>query len=71
VRRRKFIALVCAAAAWPLAARGQGERTRRVGILSALGADDPEGQARIAAFMRELQRLGWREVACGKSNLLA
>jgi hypothetical protein len=26
-----------------------------------LGADDPEGQARIAAFLRELQRLGWSE----------
>src|SRR5262249_32494500 len=61
VRRRKFRALVCGAAAWPLAARAQGERTRRIGILSALGADDPEGQARIAAFLQELQRLGWSE----------
>jgi putative tryptophan/tyrosine transport system substrate-binding protein len=61
VTRRRFIALVCGAAAWPLAARGQGERTRRIGILSTLGADDPEGQARIAAFLRELQRLGWSE----------
>jgi len=62
MRRRKFIVLVSGAAAWPLAARTQeGERTRRIGILSVLAADDPEGQARIAAFLRELQQLGWSE----------
>jgi putative ABC transport system substrate-binding protein len=34
-----------AAAAWPLGARAQqGERTRRVGVLMNLAADDPEGQ---------------------------
>jgi hypothetical protein len=32
-------------APWPLAARAQqGERTRRVGVLMNLAADDPEGQ---------------------------
>src|SRR5262245_55153019 len=51
----------CGAAAWPLAARAQSERTRRIGILSALGENDPEGQARVAALLRELQRLGWSE----------
>src|SRR5262245_20467709 len=34
---------------------------RRIGVLSSLAADDPEGQARIAAFLRELQQLGWGE----------
>ena len=52
VKRRKSIALVCGAAAWPLAARGQGERMRRIGILSALEADDPEGQTRMASPFR-------------------
>ena len=62
MRRRKFIDLVFGAAAWPLAARAQqGERTRRIGILGALAADDPEGQAGIAAFLGELQQLGWSE----------
>src|SRR5262252_428133 len=62
MKRRNFIVLVSGAAAWPLAARAQqGERTRRIGILSALAANDPEGQARIAAFLTELQRLGWNE----------
>ncbi|MBI3759996.1 MAG: ABC transporter substrate-binding protein, partial [Deltaproteobacteria bacterium] len=49
-----------AAAAWPLAARAQQtERMRRIGVLMAFAADDPEGQARIAAFLQGLQELSW------------
>jgi ABC-type uncharacterized transport system substrate-binding protein len=60
--RREFITLLGGAAAtWPLAARAQqGERMRRIGVLVAV-ADDPEGQARIAAFLQGLQQLGWAE----------
>jgi putative ABC transport system substrate-binding protein len=60
-RRREFITLVGgAAAAWPLAARAQqGEPMRRVGALMSTAADDPEGQARIAAFQQGLQQFGW------------
>ena len=62
MRRRELILLLGnAAVTWPQVIRAQSERTRRIGILSTLGADDPEGQARIAAFLRELQRLGWSE----------
>ena len=63
MRRRQFIALLgSTAAAWPLAARAQqGERMRRIGVLSGLAADDPEGQARIAAFAQGLQQLGWTD----------
>jgi putative tryptophan/tyrosine transport system substrate-binding protein len=59
--RRAFITLLGgAAAAWPLAARAQQlERMRRVGVLMHLAADDPEGQARIAAFTQGLQELRW------------
>jgi putative ABC transport system substrate-binding protein len=59
VRRRELIALLGSAAAWPLAARAQqqGERVRRIGILMNLAADDPEGQARVAAFLQGLQLL--------------
>src|SRR5262249_28812924 len=32
---------------------------RRVGVLMSTAADDPEGQARIAAFHQGLQQLGW------------
>jgi putative ABC transport system substrate-binding protein len=61
LRRRQFITLLGGAAvAWPLAARAQQpERMRRIGVLMALNADDAEGQARIAAFVRGLQQLGW------------
>src|SRR3989442_14863243 len=63
MKRREFITLLGGAAAWPFAARRQqpGERMRRVGVLMSTGADDPEGQARIAAFLGELHRLGWTD----------
>ena len=61
MRRREFITLLGgAAAAWPLAARAQQrERMRRIGVLMNLAADDPEGQARLAAFLQSLQEAGW------------
>src|SRR5262245_50156261 len=63
MRRREFITLLGgAAAAWPLAARAQqGERMRRVGVLVAAAADDPEYQARNVAFLQSLQQLGWAD----------
>jgi putative ABC transport system substrate-binding protein len=60
IRRREFLALLGAAVAWPLAARAQQpERMRRIGVFSARSADDPEWQARLAAFHQGLQELGW------------
>jgi putative ABC transport system substrate-binding protein len=61
IRRRQFITLLGGAAvAWPLAARAQQrERMRRIGVFAALPADDPEWQARLAAFLQGLQELGW------------
>jgi putative ABC transport system substrate-binding protein len=63
MRRREFIALVGGAAcAWPLAARAQQpERIRRIGVLHSLAAGDPEGQARLTAFVQGLQELGWTD----------
>ncbi len=63
MRRRAFIALLGgAAAAWPLAARAQqADRVRRIGVVVSVAADDPEGQARVAAFLQGLQELGWTE----------
>jgi putative ABC transport system substrate-binding protein len=62
MNRRAFITLLGgAAAAWPLAARAQqGERMRRIGVLMTLAEDDPQGQARFAAFVEGLQQFGWR-----------
>src|SRR6516165_8408939 len=61
-RRRKFIALLGGAAAWPLAARAQqGERVRRIGVMMGYAESDLEAQAHIAAFREELQKLGWTQ----------
>jgi putative ABC transport system substrate-binding protein len=61
MKRREFITLLGGAAvAWPLAARAQSaDRMRRIGVLMSTTADDPEGQARIAAFQQGLQQFGW------------
>jgi putative tryptophan/tyrosine transport system substrate-binding protein len=59
MRRREFIAGI-GAAAWPVATRAQQrDRMRRVGVLSGIAEDDPEIQARLLAFRRELERYGW------------
>jgi putative tryptophan/tyrosine transport system substrate-binding protein len=61
IGRREFITLLGgAAAAWPVAARAQQpERMRRIAVFSNRSADDPEWQARMAAFHQGLQELGW------------
>jgi putative tryptophan/tyrosine transport system substrate-binding protein len=60
--RRELIAALGSAVAWPLAARAQQpERMRRIGVLMSLAADDPQGQARLAAFQQALQQLGWSD----------
>jgi putative tryptophan/tyrosine transport system substrate-binding protein len=61
MRRREFVTLLGgAAAAWPIAARAQqADRVRRIGVFSARSADDPEWQARLAAFHQGLQERGW------------
>ena len=59
--RRELIALLgSTAVSWPLGARAQQpERIRRIGVLSTVAADDPEVQARMAAFHQGLQETGW------------
>ena len=63
MRRRDFITLLGGAAvAWPLAVRAQQrERMRRIGVLMPYAANDPQAQARNAAFLQGLQQLGWSD----------
>jgi len=58
-RRELLVALGGAAAAWPLAARAQPKRMRRIGVLMGLVANDPEAQSRVVAFENGLRELGW------------
>jgi putative ABC transport system substrate-binding protein len=63
MNRRKLITVLGGAAAassvsLPLRAQQAG-RMRRIGVLMNTGADDAEGQARVAAFLQGLQPLGW------------
>ena len=57
MRRREFLGIVGGAAVWPLAARAQSPR--RVGVLEYSTPNDPEGNARIAAFRSALVEAGW------------
>jgi putative ABC transport system substrate-binding protein len=62
MRRRNFVGLVGGVAAWPLVTRAQAPQPiRRIGVLMGLAESDPEGQARIGAFRKTLQALGWME----------
>ena len=63
MKRREFITVLGGAVAtWPLGVRAQqGEHMRRIGVLMARSANDPEGQAFVAAFLQGLQELGWSD----------
>src|SRR5215813_13702420 len=64
MKRRDFILLLGGTvAAWPLAARAQQhpDTMRRIGVLHTPAADDPEGQARNAAFLQGLAQFGWTD----------
>ena len=61
-RRQLIGGLGGAVATWSLTARAQqADRVRRVGVLVSRVADDPEEQARLAAFQQGLQKLGWTD----------
>jgi putative ABC transport system substrate-binding protein len=62
MKRREFITLLGATAAWPVAARAQqGEFVRRIGVLAGQTEDDSAQRANLAALREGLVNLGWIE----------
>jgi putative ABC transport system substrate-binding protein len=63
MRRREFTKLLGGATlAWSVAAHAQKtERVRRIGVLTAASESDQDGQSAVAAFRKELLKLGWSE----------
>jgi putative ABC transport system substrate-binding protein len=68
MKRRHFLTLLgggtagCVLGAYALslvASAQTAQRARRIGVLMGLAADDPESQARLAAFAQGLQQAGW------------
>jgi putative ABC transport system substrate-binding protein len=61
LKRRELISLLggAVAAAWPMTARTQGDRMRRIGVLMPYAADDAESQVRLGAFLQALALSGW------------
>jgi putative tryptophan/tyrosine transport system substrate-binding protein len=62
MRRRQFLALVGSATGWPTVMWAQpASNVRRIGVLLAATADDPQYQSRLGAFGQTLAQLGWTE----------
>jgi ABC-type uncharacterized transport system substrate-binding protein len=60
LQRRRFVALLGGAAAWPLAARAQQPASvRRIGVLILGSESDPNSTARVTAMHEGLQKQGW------------
>ena len=59
MRRREFIKIIAGAVAFPLAARAQTERSRRVSVLVGVDEKDPEAQRRVKGFRLGMRDLGW------------
>jgi putative tryptophan/tyrosine transport system substrate-binding protein len=61
MNRRRLLGLVGGTVAWPLAARGQKNAVRRVGVLVPGDENDLEGKTLWAGFAQRLAELGWSE----------
>ena len=60
MRRRDFVkAIGVLPSTWPLVARAQSERQRRIGVIMGFSAEDVVWQAYLATFRGRLEELGW------------
>jgi putative ABC transport system substrate-binding protein len=60
MRRREFIAGLGGTVVWPLVARAQqGDRVRRIGVLTGFEENDPLAKTYVSAFIQALAGLGW------------
>ena len=60
-RRETIVALVALGAVPLVAGAQQTGQMRRIGVLMGLAESDPQAQARVVAFRKGLQTLGWAE----------
>lgn len=58
MKRREFMGALGGALAWPVEVLAQADLPR-VAVLMTPGENEPEAQARVAAFRDSLRKLGW------------
>jgi putative tryptophan/tyrosine transport system substrate-binding protein len=58
--RREFVSFLGSAACWPCAVRAQ-QPVPRVAVILVQHEGDPLGQARLNAFLKAFESLGWRD----------
>src|SRR5215218_1297143 len=62
MKRREFLGVLGAMAAWPITVGAQQpERLRRIGVLMSTAENDKTAPVRLGSFLRGLEQLGWTE----------